>query len=66
MAALVALLAVMMPFAGHTQEKVDAAMMQKIRKEGLENSKVMEIATTLCVTHLHGFTHHCVPWPPFI
>jgi carboxypeptidase Q len=37
----------MMPFAGNTQEKVDAAMMQKIRKEGLENSKVMEIAFNL-------------------
>jgi carboxypeptidase Q len=44
---LAALLAVMMPFAGNTQEKVDAAMMQKIRKEGLENSKVMEIAFNL-------------------
>jgi carboxypeptidase Q len=42
-----ALLAVMIPFAGNTQEKVDAAMMQKIRKEGLENSKVMEIAFNL-------------------
>lgn len=42
-----AVLAVMMPFAGHAQEKVDAAMMQKIRKEGLENSKVMEIAFNL-------------------
>lgn len=44
---LTALLAVAIPFAGTAQEKVDAAMMQKIRKEGLENSKVMEIAFNL-------------------
>ncbi|NCI50811.1 M20/M25/M40 family metallo-hydrolase [Sediminibacterium roseum] len=42
-----AILAAMMPFAGQAQEKVDAAMMQKIRQEGLENSKVMEIAFNL-------------------
>ncbi|MDB5211289.1 MAG: peptidase, partial [Sediminibacterium sp.] len=41
------LLAVAMPFAGNTQEKIDAAMMQKIRDEGLKNSKVMEIAFNL-------------------
>jgi carboxypeptidase Q len=44
---LIALLAFAIPFAGSAQEKVDAAMMQKIRKEGLENSKVMEIAFNL-------------------
>lgn len=44
---LTALLAVVIPFAGNAQEKIDAAMMQKIRKEGLENSKVMEIAFNL-------------------
>ena len=39
------LLALIVPFIGKTQtEKVDLAMMQKIRKEGLENSKVMDIA----------------------
>lgn len=42
-----AVLAALMPFAGSAQEKVDAAMMQKIRKEGLENSKVMDIAFNL-------------------
>ena len=42
------LLALASPFAIHAQtEKVDASMMQKIRKEGLENSKVMEIAFNL-------------------
>jgi carboxypeptidase Q len=44
---LTALLAVVIPFAGNAQEKVDAAIMQKIRKEGLENSKVMDIAFNL-------------------
>ncbi len=42
-----ALLAVIIPFAGIAQEKIDAAMMQKIRNEGLKNSKVMEIAFNL-------------------
>jgi carboxypeptidase Q len=42
------LLALAFPFALHAQtEKVDAAMMQKIRTEGLEHSKVMEIAFNL-------------------
>jgi len=42
------LLALALPFAGFSQdEKVDLSMMQKIRKEGLENSKVMEIAFNL-------------------
>lgn len=41
------ILAAMVPFAGQSQEKIDATMMQKIRKEGLENSKVMEIAFNL-------------------
>jgi carboxypeptidase Q len=42
------LLALASPFALHAQsEKVDAAMMQKIRKEGLENSKVMDIVWNL-------------------
>lgn len=44
---LTALLAVVIPFAGNSQEKIDAAMMQKIRDEGLKNSKVMEIAFNL-------------------
>ncbi|MES2372571.1 MAG: M20/M25/M40 family metallo-hydrolase [Bacteroidota bacterium] len=44
---LTALLAVVIPFAGNSQEKIDAAMMQKIRTEGLTNSKVMEIAFNL-------------------
>lgn len=45
---LAVLLAVCLPFAGMTQtEKIDAAMMQRIRKEGLENSKVMDIAFNL-------------------
>lgn len=30
--------------AGHSQEKVDAAMMQRIRTEGLDHSQVMDIA----------------------
>ncbi|MES2329244.1 MAG: M20/M25/M40 family metallo-hydrolase [Bacteroidota bacterium] len=46
-ARLTVLLAVAIPFAGSTQEKIDAAMMQKIRNEGLKNSKVMEIAFNL-------------------
>lgn len=42
------ILALALPFAGLAQsENVDPAMMQKIRKEGLENSKVMEIAFNL-------------------
>lgn len=42
------LLALALPFAGQAQnEKVDLSIMQKIRKEGLENSKVMEIAFNL-------------------
>ena len=45
---LAVLLALAIPFAGHSQtENVDLSMMQKIRKEGLENSKVMEIAFNL-------------------
>ena len=45
---LTVLLAVALPFAGKAQvEKIDLDMMQKIRKEGLENSKVMEIAFNL-------------------
>jgi hypothetical protein len=36
---LTALLAVAIPFAGNAQEKIDAAMMQKIRKEGLKIPK---------------------------
>ncbi|MEO7530043.1 MAG: M20/M25/M40 family metallo-hydrolase [Sediminibacterium sp.] len=42
-----ALLALTIPFAGNAQEKIDVAMMQKIRNEGLNNSKVMEIAFNL-------------------
>ncbi|WP_129714256.1 M20/M25/M40 family metallo-hydrolase [Pedobacter sp. SYP-B3415] len=34
-------------FSAAAQEKVDQAMVQKIRKEGLENSKAMEIAFNL-------------------
>lgn len=42
------LLALALPLATLAQtENVDPAMMQKIRKEGLENSKVMEIAFNL-------------------
>jgi carboxypeptidase Q len=45
---LAVLLALASPFAMQAQtEKVDAAMMQRIRKEGLENSKVMDIAFNL-------------------
>jgi hypothetical protein len=39
------MLALALPFAGLAQsENIDPAVMQKIRKEGLENSQVMEIA----------------------
>ncbi len=42
------LLALALPLIGLAQsDKPDAAMMQKIRKEGLENSKVMDIAFNL-------------------
>lgn len=42
------ILALALPFAGLAQsENIDPAVMQKIRKEGLENSKVMEIAFNL-------------------
>ncbi len=45
---LAVLLALAIPFGGFAQdEKVDLSVMQKIRKEGLENSKVMEIAFNL-------------------
>ena len=45
---LAVLLALALPFAGTAQtEKIDQSMMQNIRKEGLENSKVMEIAFNL-------------------
>lgn len=45
---LAVLLALSLPFAGISQaEKVDLPMMQKIRKEGLENSRVMDIAFNL-------------------
>ncbi len=37
-------LALFVSFSLYAQEKVDMAMIQKIRKEGLENSKVMDIA----------------------
>lgn len=42
-----ALFALALPFSLSAQEKIDGAMMQKIRREGLENSKVMEIAFNL-------------------
>ncbi len=42
-----ALLAFAIPFMSIGQEKIDQAMMQKIRKEGLENSHVMEIIFNL-------------------
>jgi hypothetical protein len=32
------------PLLSHAQEKIDADMMNRIRKEGMENSKVMDIA----------------------
>ena len=42
------LLAIALPLFGISQtEKIDLTMMQKIRKEGLENSKVMDIAFSL-------------------
>jgi carboxypeptidase Q len=45
---LAVLLAFAAPIAGNAQtEKIDLNMMQRIRKEGLENSKVMEIAFNL-------------------
>lgn len=40
-------LAIAAPFAASAQEKIDAAMMQRIRKEGLENSQVMDIVFNL-------------------
>ncbi len=43
----VALLLLAAPVLALAQEKVDAEMMQKIRKEGLNNSKVMDIAWNL-------------------
>ena len=47
-APLAVLLALAIPFAGISQdEKIDNTIMQKIRKEGLENSKVMDIAFNL-------------------
>ncbi len=45
---LVVCLALSLPFMGISQtENIDLSVMQKIRKEGLENSKVMEIAFNL-------------------
>jgi carboxypeptidase Q len=45
---IAALLALSLPFAAAAQtEKIDAAVMQKIRQEGLQNSKVMDIAWNL-------------------
>ncbi len=44
LAPVTVLLALILPFAAIAQEKIDATMMQKIRKEGLDNSKVMDIA----------------------
>ena len=41
------LVALAFPLASAAQENVDQAMMQKIRKEGLEHSKVMDIAFNL-------------------
>ncbi len=41
------LVALAFPMASHAQETVDQAMMQKIRTEGLQNSKVMDIAFNL-------------------
>lgn len=41
------LLLLVCPFFALAQEKVDAAMMQKIRNEGLNNSQVMDIAWNL-------------------
>ena len=41
------LVALAFPFAGNAQETVDQAMMQKIRTEGLQHSKVMDIAFNL-------------------
>jgi carboxypeptidase Q len=43
-----ALLALSLPFAAAAQtEKIDVALMQKIRQEGLQNSQVMDIAWNL-------------------
>lgn len=48
MLSLAILLAILSPFAANSQaENIDAAMMQRIRKEGLDNSKVMDIAFNL-------------------
>ncbi len=48
MLSLVLLLAIISPFAAKSQvENIDATMMQRIRKEGLDNSKVMDIAFNL-------------------
>jgi carboxypeptidase Q len=45
---IAALLALALPFAAVAQtEKIDAAMMEKIRQEGLQNSQVMDIAWNL-------------------
>ena len=41
------LVALAFPIASNAQENVDLAMMQKIRQEGLQNSKVMDIAFNL-------------------
>lgn len=45
---LAALLALILPLTGQSQsEKIDLSMMQRIRKEGLENSHIMDIAFNL-------------------
>ena len=41
------LVALAFPMSSHAQETVDLAMMQKIRQEGLQHSKVMDIAFNL-------------------
>ncbi len=41
------LVALALPMASFAQENIDQAMMQKIRTEGLQNSKVMDIAFNL-------------------
>jgi hypothetical protein len=41
------LVALAFPMVSHAQETVDQAMMQKIRQEGLQHSKVMDIAFNL-------------------
>ncbi len=54
---LALLVAVMTPFAVQSQsEKIDAAMMQKIRQEGLNNSQVMDIAFNLTDKNGHRLT----------